>query len=72
MDEADRLCDRIAIVDHGKLVASISRSAEASVAGSNVIEVQFRTRRRIGTALHNLSGVTPKARGRRHVSHSDQ
>jgi ABC-2 type transport system ATP-binding protein len=42
MDEADRLCDRIAIVDHGKLVALDSPMAlKASVPGSNVIEVQF-------------------------------
>ncbi|HVO62374.1 MAG TPA: ATP-binding cassette domain-containing protein [Terriglobales bacterium] len=42
MDEADRLCDRIAIVDHGKLVALDTPMAlKASVPGSNVIEVQF-------------------------------
>src|SRR5277367_475683 len=42
MDEADRLCDRIAIVDHGKLVALDSPMAlKASVPGSNGIEAQF-------------------------------
>jgi ABC-2 type transport system ATP-binding protein len=42
MDEADRLCDRVAIVDHGKLVALDAPMAlKASVPGSNVIEVQF-------------------------------
>src|SRR5450631_699207 len=42
MDEADRLCDRIAIVDHGKLVALDSPTAlKTSVPGSNVIEAQF-------------------------------
>jgi len=42
MDEADRLCDRIAIVDHGKLVALDAPMAlKSSVPGSNVIEVQF-------------------------------
>jgi ABC-2 type transport system ATP-binding protein len=42
MDEADRLCNRIAIVDHGKLVALDSPEAlKASMPGSNVIEVQF-------------------------------
>src|SRR6201987_465767 len=42
MDEADRLCDRIAIVDHGKLVAlDTPANLKASVPGSNVIEVQF-------------------------------
>jgi ABC-2 type transport system ATP-binding protein len=42
MDEADRLCDRIAIVDHGKLVALDSPlKLKASVPGKNVIEVSF-------------------------------
>jgi ABC-2 type transport system ATP-binding protein len=42
MDEADRLCDRIAIVDHGKLVAlDTPKALKASVPGSNVIEAQF-------------------------------
>jgi len=42
MDEADRLCDRIAIVDHGKLVALDTPMAlKASVPGNNVVEVQF-------------------------------
>ncbi|HKD82222.1 MAG TPA: ATP-binding cassette domain-containing protein [Candidatus Angelobacter sp.] len=42
MDEADRLCDRIAIVDHGKLVAlDTPRALKASVPGSSVIETQF-------------------------------
>jgi ABC-2 type transport system ATP-binding protein len=42
MDEADRLCDRIAIVDHGNLVALDTPMAlKASIPGNNVIEVQF-------------------------------
>ena len=42
MDEADRLCNRIAIVDHGKLVALDTPEAlKATVPGSTVIEVQF-------------------------------
>lgn len=42
MDEADRLCDRIAIVDHGKLVALDSPEAlKHTVPGDNVIEAQF-------------------------------
>ena len=40
MDEADRLCDRIAIVDHGKLVALDTPMAlKESVPGDNVVEV---------------------------------
>jgi ABC-2 type transport system ATP-binding protein len=42
MDEADRLCDRIAIVDHGKLVALDTPLAlKGTIPGSNVIEAQF-------------------------------
>jgi ABC-2 type transport system ATP-binding protein len=60
MDEADRLCDRIAIVDHGKLVALDTPTAlKSSVPGSNVIEAQFEH----PTAdweqkLQSLTGVT--------------
>jgi ABC-2 type transport system ATP-binding protein len=42
MDEADRLCDRIAIVDKGNLVAlDTPRALKASVPGSSTIEAQF-------------------------------
>ncbi len=42
MDEADKLCDRIAIVDHGKLVALDSPlKLKSSIPGRNVLEVRF-------------------------------
>jgi ABC-2 type transport system ATP-binding protein len=42
MDEADRLCDQIAIVDHGDLVAlDTPANLKRSVPGNNVIEIQF-------------------------------
>ena len=60
MDEADRLCDRIAIVDHGKLVALDTPPAlKTSVPGSNVIEAQFdNAPADWEQKLHALSGVT--------------
>ncbi len=60
MDEADRLCDRIAIVDHGKLVALDSPMAlKASVPGTNVVEAQFAQESAEWPArLKQLSGVT--------------
>jgi len=60
MDEADRLCDRIAIVDHGKLVALDTPAAlKASVPGSNVIEAQFeRPPADWEQKLHGLDDVT--------------
>src|SRR6266850_2538876 len=42
MDEADKLCDRIAIVDHGNLVALDSPlTLKASIPSKNVLEVSF-------------------------------
>ncbi|MES2220737.1 MAG: ATP-binding cassette domain-containing protein [Acidobacteriota bacterium] len=60
MDEADRLCDRIAIVDHGKLVALDTPMAlKASVPGTNVVEAQFAADSPEWPArLKQLSGVT--------------
>jgi len=60
MDEADRLCNRIAIVDHGKLVALDTPEAlKASVPGSTVIEVQFdNPPADWEQRLRSLSGVT--------------
>lgn len=60
MDEADRLCDRIAIVDHGKLVALDTPMAlKTSVPGTNVVEVQFAHEREDWRErLRALGGVT--------------
>ncbi len=42
MDEADKLCDRIAIVDHGKLAALDTPSRlKDSVPGTDTVEVEF-------------------------------
>ena len=42
MEEADKLCDRIAIIDHGKLVALDSpMKLKASISGTNILEVSF-------------------------------
>jgi ABC-2 type transport system ATP-binding protein len=60
MEEADRLCDRIAIVDHGKLVAlGTPVELKKSVPGSNVVEVQFnREDPEWQARLKRLPGVT--------------
>lgn len=65
MDEADRLCDRIAIVDHGKLVALDSpRALKASIPGSSVIEAQFLHApagwQQTLTGLVNVNSVQPE------------
>jgi ABC-2 type transport system ATP-binding protein len=42
MDEADKLCDRIAIVDHGQLMALDSPlKLKASIPGKNTLEASF-------------------------------
>jgi ABC-2 type transport system ATP-binding protein len=42
MDEADKLCDRIAIIDHGKLAALDSPlRLKASIPGKNILEAGF-------------------------------
>lgn len=42
MDEADKLCDRIAIVDHGRLAALDSpTNLKDSVPGTDVVEAEF-------------------------------
>ncbi len=42
MDEADRLCDRIAIVDHGLLVAlDTPTKLKDSVPGTDIVEAEF-------------------------------
>ena len=59
MDEADKLCDRIAIVDHGKLVALDSPlKLKASIPGTNILEVSFsRTPEGWSQTLENLPEV---------------
>ena len=63
MDEADKLCDRIAIVDHGKLVALDSpMRLKAAIGGTNAVEVSFDPtpegwKERLG-GLPSVEGVT--------------
>ncbi|MGA7521740.1 MAG: ATP-binding cassette domain-containing protein [Acidobacteriaceae bacterium] len=60
MDEADNLCDRIAIIDHGKLVAlDTPLSLKSSIPGSSVVEVKFNKDADDRKArLEQLAGVT--------------
>jgi ABC-2 type transport system ATP-binding protein len=60
MEEADKLCDRIAIVDHGKLVAlGTPIELKQSVPGANVVEVHFdRETLEWKGRLEKLEGVT--------------
>src|SRR5438093_7545624 len=59
MDEADKLCDRIAIVDHGELKALDSPlKLKASIPGRNVLDVSFSsTPEGWAASLHALPDV---------------
>ena len=66
MDEADRLCDRIAIVDHGQLKALDSpMKLKASIPGRNVLEVSFQP------APDGLAGTPAGPARRREVTRQD-
>ena len=60
MEEADKLCDRIAIVDHGNLVAlGTPIELKQNVPGANVVEVHFdRETPEWKGRLEKLEGVT--------------
>jgi ABC-2 type transport system ATP-binding protein len=60
MDEADRLCDRIAIVDHGNLVAlDTPTKLKDSVPGTDIVEAEFENPpANWNMALEKLEGVT--------------
>jgi ABC-2 type transport system ATP-binding protein len=60
MEEADKLCDRIAIVDHGTLVAlGTPLELKNSIPGANVVEVHFdRETAEWQARLETLEGVS--------------
>jgi len=60
MEEADKLCDRIAIVDHGNLVAlGTPIELKQNVPGANVVEVHFdRETDQWKSRLESMDGVT--------------
>ena len=52
MDEAERLCDRVAIMDHGKIIAlGTPQQLIASIGGEHIVE--FATSREAGEAAQN-------------------
>jgi ABC-2 type transport system ATP-binding protein len=73
MDEAERLCDRVAIVEQGRVIASgTPRELIASLGGEHVIE--FTAEHRAGQvelsseSLVNLPAVTAARAENRHIS----
>jgi len=43
MDEADRLCNRVAIIDHGKIIALDKPSALKTKVGGEIIKLRVRS-----------------------------
>jgi ABC-2 type transport system ATP-binding protein len=67
MDEAERLCDRVGVVDHGKLIAlGTPRELIASLGGKEVIEVTFS--RREGALDEAAMAKLPGVHGVRRVA----
>jgi ABC-2 type transport system ATP-binding protein len=65
MDEAERLCDRVGVVDHGKLIAlGTPRELIASLGGEEVIEVTLAE----GTLDQGAVGKLPGVHGVRRVA----
>jgi ABC-2 type transport system ATP-binding protein len=59
MDEAERLCDRVAIMDHGKIIAlGTVRELIASVGGDHIVEFAVRDSKAVDvTKLTAIEGV---------------
>ena len=60
MDEADALCERLAIIDHGKIIAQgTPRELKASIPGGYLLRLRFdRAPEELLAALRGLQGVT--------------
>ena len=70
MDEAERLCDRLAIIDHGKIIAA-GTPAELieRLSGHHVVEfADLRARRRRWPGVEHAARRAVGARGRRTCS----
>lgn len=64
MDEAERLCDRVGVIDHGKMIAlGTPKQLIDSLGGSQIVELTLEGSRTdeeheaIATAMHDLPGV---------------
>src|SRR5258705_2020742 len=68
MDEADKLCDRIAIVDHGELKAlDTPLSLKASIPGKNLLEASFENAPPDWTTRRATLAFVDKVDGQGHV-----
>ncbi len=58
MEEADRLCQRLAIIDHGKILTSDTPEAlKRSLPGGQILDLWIKTADSLGPALVQIPGV---------------
>jgi ABC-2 type transport system ATP-binding protein len=58
MEEADRLCQRLAIVDHGKVLTLDTPTAlKKSLPGGEILDLWVKARESLGPRLSTLDGV---------------
>jgi ABC-2 type transport system ATP-binding protein len=70
MDEAERLCDRVAVVDHGKVIALGSpRQLIANLGGEHVIEFTLDTKDTAVLDLTSLESLPAVRSARREADH---
>jgi ABC-2 type transport system ATP-binding protein len=66
MDEAERLCDRVAIIDHGKVIAlDTPRGLIASLGGEHIVESQLAAAHRAGLDMEKLAELPTVRSARR-------
>src|SRR5204862_6541211 len=59
MEEADRLCQRLAIIDHGRILTLDTPAAlKQSLPGGQILDVSVRGHRPLAPQLSALAGVT--------------
>jgi ABC-2 type transport system ATP-binding protein len=61
LDEADALCDRILVIDHGEIVASDTPEALKRQIAGDLIELTVADGAQVGTAAAALSALVPGA-----------
>ena len=57
LEEADGLCDRIGIIDHGKIVALDTPSALKRSVGGDIISIGVATDRDLTSVIRNATGI---------------